>query len=229
MNDDQQEAVSNKAIAVNTQKIADFYQKAISQHGDRSLMAARWSSQEKALLIHEGISNLPQQNWADLHTVLDIGSGQGYFLSFLREKRGFEGKYTGLELLPEFDKIAKEVYSNDPQAEFICAEFLAYQFGARKFDWVFSIGSLSPKKPDQEAFDLAFTEKMAGLANKGFSLFLNDLKYIAPSRLEQVPDLAVHDVDKFAGDLEKRFPGSKASIVHYPKEPSQHTFVHLGL
>ena len=80
MNDDRQDVVLDKQIPVDTEKIADFYQKAIAQHGDRSLMAARWSSQEKALTIHEGISNLPQQNWPQLQSFLDIGSGQGYFL-----------------------------------------------------------------------------------------------------------------------------------------------------
>ena len=35
MNDNRQGSVSDKAIAVDTQKIADFYQEAIAKHGDR--------------------------------------------------------------------------------------------------------------------------------------------------------------------------------------------------
>lgn len=35
MNDDGRGAVSDRAIAVDTQKIADFYQEAIAKHGDR--------------------------------------------------------------------------------------------------------------------------------------------------------------------------------------------------
>ncbi|MDY6803182.1 MAG: class I SAM-dependent methyltransferase [Cyanobacteriota bacterium] len=229
MNDYRQNTLSERAIALNAKKNADLYQKAISQHGARSLLGAAWTSEERACFVHEGITNLPQQNWPELETVLDIGSGQGYFLSFLREKRGFRGKYIGMELLPEFDKIAKEVHSNDPQADFICADFLKYQFGDRKFDWIFSIGSLSPKKPDQEAFDLVFTEKMAQLANKGFSVFLNDLKYTAPSIIEQVPDAAYHNVEKFAENLQKRFPSSEILVIHYPHETSKDTLVHLIL
>lgn len=220
---------SEAAMVAEPEKITQFYQKAIEKHGDRSLMAARWSSEEKALSLYQGISHLPQHNWQEIQSVLDIGSGQGYFLQFLREQQHFQGKYVGLEFLPEFDRVAKQLYGHDPQAEFVCGEFLSYPFPGQTFDWIFSIGSLSPKKKDQESFDRAFTDKMAQLANRGFSLFLNDIKYIAPSRLEQAPDLAVHNVDRFAADLEQRFPGSQVSIVHYPQKPSQHSFVHVVL
>ena len=229
MNDDGRGAVSDREIAVDTQIIEDVYHKIIAERGDRSIEAVGWLSEESALLVYEGISNLPQQNWAELQTVLDIGSGQGYFLSFLREKRGFRGKYIGLELLPEFDRIARDVYSNDPRSEFICAEFLAYPFDSQKFDWIISIGSLGLRQPDGDAFDRAFTDKIARFANRGFSLYLNDAKYTNPSRLEERPDLAVHNVEQFAEDLEKRFPSCWVSIVHCPQKPSQKAIIHVVL
>ena len=229
MNDDGRDAVSDKAIAVDTQIIADFYYKIIAERGDRSIEAVGWLSEESAFAIYEGISNLPQQNWSDLQTVLDIGSGLGNFLQFLRQKRRFQGNYIGLEFLPEFYRVAKEVYSNDPHSEFIHAEFLAHPFDNQTFDWIFSIGSLGIKQPDSDAYDRAFTDKMAGLANRGFSLYLNDAKYTNPSRLERRPDLAVHNVERFAEDLEKRFPGCRVSIVHCPQKPSQKAIIHVVL
>lgn len=161
--------------------------------------------------------------------MLDVGSGQGHLLPFLTAQRGFAGRYTGLELLPSFHNTASELYGHHSHAEFICAEFLAHDFGAAKFDYVLSLGGLSVKQPRQDEYDRAFCKKMAGLAHYGISLYLNDAKQMRPGRLEAVPDLVAHDIPQFVAMLEKELAPVGIEVTHYPEPSSQNTMIHVEL
>jgi SAM-dependent methyltransferase len=52
-------------------------------------------------------------------SILDIGCGFGDFLNYLREN-GFKGKYTGIDIVPEFIDICKDRF---PEAEFKVMDF----------------------------------------------------------------------------------------------------------
>ena len=62
-------------------------------------------------------------------------------------------------MLIAFHKIASKKYEQDNQAQFIYDEFLEYDFGSQKFDWVFSLGSLRVNQENLHEQDLAFCKK----------------------------------------------------------------------
>ena len=132
----------------------------------------------------------------------------------------------GIEVLDFFHKKAVELYGNQTHTNFIHGEFLNYDFGGKKFDWVFSLGSLSVKQIQQEKHDLVNCRKMIDLANYGISIYLNDIHQMKPGRLEEVPDLAGHDIPKFVSMLEEKLKVSKIEVIHFPSIDSQKTIIH---
>lgn len=60
----------------------------------------------------------------EIRTILDVGCGFGDLLGFLR-RRGWEGRYTGIDLMEEFTEAARALYKNDPGALFICGDLQA--------------------------------------------------------------------------------------------------------
>lgn len=212
-------------FSFDSNKVQDFYDRYIEGYG----IKAGWATQEDAINTYKQASSCSAQVWSNFESVLDAGSGQGHFMEFLRQKRNFTGKYTGIELLEILHKDAVSLYGKFSNTDWIHGEFLRHNFGSDKFDWVFSMGSLGVKQLPQKDCDLAFCGKMIELARYGISIFLNDVKYMRPGRLKEVPDLAAHDIDEFASMIQKNFAVSEIEIKHYPEERSQPTMVHVIL
>ncbi len=212
-------------FSFDSNKVQDFYDRYIEGHG----IKAGWATQDDAINTYKQASSCSAQVWSDFESVLDAGSGQGHFMDFLRQKYSFTGKYTGNEIVEILHKEAVNIYGEFENTDWIHGEFLSHDFGSDKFDWVFSLGSLGVKQIPQKDCDLAFCTKMIELARYGISIFLNDVKHMRPGRLEEVPDLAAHDIDKFASMIQENFTGSKIEIKHYPEQWSQPTMVHVIL
>ena len=217
--------MSKNALPVEIDRIHLFYQEYINKYG----VSAGWSTRQSAENAYIAGSSCANQNWPNFRSVLDVGSGEGHFLSFLRSKCGFIGQYTGIELLPFFYEKSIELYGKQDKAEFICAEFLAHDFGTKKFDWVVSLGALAVKQKQQKEYDLAFCRKMISLARYGISIYLNDINQMKPGRLEKVPDLAAHDIDLLTSMLKKECYFSNIDVLHYPLSSSQNTMIHLTI
>ncbi len=212
-------------LLVKADKIYNFYDKYVKDHG----VSSGWATLEDATNSYREASNCSAQRWNEFEKVLDVGSGQGHLLDFLRQERGFAGCYTGIEILDFFHEKAIELYGGRNDAQFIHGEFLNYDFGSETFDWVVSLGSFSVKHPEQQECDLAFCRKMIQLARYGVSIFLNDINNMRPGRLEEVPELAAHDIAEFSSMLQQNFEISKVDIKHYPDEQSQPTMLHIIL
>lgn len=211
--------------SLDTDKIYNFYDKYVKEHG----IDAGWATESDAANAYNEVSNCPNQAWNSFQSVLDVGSGQGHLLPFLREERGFTGNYTGIEILDFFHEKAISLYGEMPNARFMCDEFLSHDFSDKHFDWVVSLGSFSVKQPNQEEWDRVFCRKMLELANYGVSIFLNDIHHMRPGRLEEVPDLAAHDIDKFVAMIQQTFKVSDVEVKHYPDEKAQPTMIHITL
>lgn len=212
-------------LSLDTDKIYSFYDQYVKNHG----INAGWANWEDAKNSYNEASNCSHQTWSEFNSVLDVGSGEGHLLPFLRQERGFTGSYTGIELLDFLHEKAVELYGNMSNANFIYGEFLSHDFASDKFDWVVSLGSFSVKQLRQDEFDLAFCQKMIHLDKYGVSIFLNDINNMRPGRLEEVPDLAAHDISNFVSMIEKNFTPSKVEVKHYPDNNSQPTMVHIIL
>ena len=210
------------------ESIHEFYRNKIKKYslGDPE-QSVGWSSKESALDCYFHSLNYPCQRWREFQEVLDIGSGQGSLLTVLRTERNFTGTYTGIELMREFYQNAIERFKVDPKAIWICNDFLIHDFKDKKFDWILSLGSFSVKSSQQKQRDIATVRKMVELARYGFTIFLNDSEQMRPGRLEEVPDLAVHNIPEFVDLIKKITKVAKVETVHFPKPTSQKTLVHV--
>lgn len=132
-------------------------------------------------------------DWTQVDSVLDVGSGEGHLLGALRD-HGFCGAYLGVELLEGPHRAAVKRYGGDRDATFVCADFEAFDLGETTFEWVFSLGSLGVRQPDQAASDRRALGRMVAAAGKGLVLYANDLSRVPPARLNDMPDLAAHDL-----------------------------------
>lgn len=95
------------------------YRALFKQHGANA-HAVQWSSTATQRNRFRVLSEILEPN----ETVIDVGAGLGDLLSFLREERGFVGRYTGLDLVPEFVTHARERYQSDKSAIFSVANVL---------------------------------------------------------------------------------------------------------
>lgn len=95
------------------------YRALFEQHG-ATASAVQWSSTETQKNRFRVLSEITQPE----ERVVDVGSGLGDMLSFLREEQGFVGRYTGLDLVPEFVAHARARYESDNQASFSVANVL---------------------------------------------------------------------------------------------------------
>ena len=69
-------------------------------------------------------------------SLLDIGCGFGDFVDYLESKK-IKFDYTGIDINPEFVKIAKELHPKE-KFDYRDIEVNPYK---KKFDWVFAIGT----------------------------------------------------------------------------------------
>lgn len=217
--------MSNSNLSTKTDKINHFYQEYVRKYG----ISAGWSTKQSAENAYRAASSYSDQHWHDFESVLDVGSGDGHFLSFLRSHCGFRGQYTGIELLSFFYENAVDFYGRQDGVEFIHADFLNYEFGVKKFDWVFSLGSLAVKQEQQEERNLTVCRKMISLAKYGLSIYLNDTHQMAQEKRDGVLGLATHEVGIFTSMLKQECDVANIEVIHYPLSSSQDTMIHLTL
>lgn len=214
-----------KKLPVDIECISDFYNRGISNFGAHAIQAVCWSSSELALQCYYAVSQSKLQDWNQIHSVLDFGSGQGHLLPFIRQMRGFRGQYLGVELIPEFHDVAMQLYATDKNAKFICTEFLSHGFQNQIFDWVISLGSFGVAQPQQEKSDITKIRKISTLARRGFSIYLNDV-----NKMASVPkDLAAHDLDKFSSLILDQHPDAQIDLAWFPTPESYQSVIHVLL
>lgn len=101
-------------------------------------------------------------------SILDVGCGQGTLNGFLKKKFS-NFQYTGIDITPKMIQYAKEAY---PDAEFICDDFLTYNF-TKKYDWVIAAGTFNVKvEGDQLDYFRTALQKMYDVSNRGVSFTL---------------------------------------------------------
>jgi SAM-dependent methyltransferase len=82
-------------------------------HG-ASHQAVQWSSRETQERRFDVLCDVIGPN----DSVLDVGSGLGDLLGYLRQRKGFTGRYLGLDFVPGFVAHGREVYAGDSGARF---------------------------------------------------------------------------------------------------------------
>ena len=212
----------NQRGFVDSDKINTFYERYTQKHGTTN----GWPSLKIAHDVYIGASNCPTQKWTEFQSLLDVGSGEGHLLPFLRKHRVFTGQYTGLELLTSSHQKAVKLYGNQDQVNFINAEFLTYPFmDCQKFDWVVSLGSLGIRQESPEKHDLAFCQKMLDLARYGISIYLNDQDNLNIERAPEFPEIVYHNVSEFTAMLKQICSHLKVEVTNYPTANTKDTIL----
>lgn len=96
--------------------IADLrshYEALLDTHGV-SPHAVQWSSKESQKQRFEALARYIEPT----ESVIDLGSGLGDALTYLRRDAGFVGLYRGLDLVPRFVDAARRSHADDPRASF---------------------------------------------------------------------------------------------------------------
>ena len=177
------------------ERIQNFYRTKPSLSNDSfsikelEYLAVGWRTGDSAKETYKAAASYPFRVCSEIKSILDVGSGLGGLLGFLRNSMGFEGRYLGIEILEEFDSYAKNIYKEDTMASFVCEDFLSFCFEDNSYDWAFSLGSLSVHQEEQEYENMMTVRKMSALSNFGFSIFLNDA--------DKCKNLKGHNIENF--------------------------------
>ncbi|NES05139.1 MAG: class I SAM-dependent methyltransferase [Okeania sp. SIO2F4] len=121
-----------------------------------------WGCYENQYQGFQLATNLVNIDWSSTNiSILDIGCGYGALARYLREKKGFQGKYTGIDILTTFSEKASELQGNDNRNYFISGDALSYNWKDSKYDFVVSLGTLSvnydyPEPYGKESLEFAF-------------------------------------------------------------------------
>jgi SAM-dependent methyltransferase len=98
-------------------------------------------------------------------SVIDLGCGLGDLLGYLRQSRGFQGRYLGLDFVPEFVSHAARAHADDESARFAELDITRDALPA-DYDVVVTSGMFNNRVDDNWSFLLATVERMFGAARK---------------------------------------------------------------
>jgi SAM-dependent methyltransferase len=162
----------------------EFYRKRVEDFGF-SRQADGWTS-EKMSSMYYGLADkvfldeIKNENKDEHFTLLDVGSGNGFYYRHLRDKGYLNSmSYTGLEITELAAKQAKE---NNSEANFIHGDLMSAETLneklAEKYDFVTAIGTFAVVEglTDDERTNYAksFVRRLFNLAKKGVAIVLHD-------------------------------------------------------
>lgn len=100
-------------------------------------------------------------------SVLDVGCGLGDFLDYLRQ-RGFAGRYTGVDLVPELIEAARVRHDDQASAvSFIVADILDPDLSLKAQDYVIASGLFDYRTPDSAARLPRTVRRLYDLCHRG--------------------------------------------------------------
>jgi SAM-dependent methyltransferase len=132
-------------------------------------------------------------------SILDVGCGFGDLLSFLSETINYTGKYTGIDITPEFISVSQNKF---PFTDFRVLDILQEEI-TEQWDYVVLSGTLNINIGEMHwDFVKAMISKMFALSTKGvtFDFISSD----ADSRYEYLYRARYNEVVDFCKTLTKR-------------------------
>jgi len=157
---------------VSYENLYKFYPEKLKANGNSSERAVGWNSPESQLSRFKAIYHYLKDD--KRASVIDLGCGLGDLYGYLKEK-GFEGKYLGIDLVPEMVEAASDKY---PEAEFKLADIMEEDL---KADYLVGSGIMSVKisqQDDQWQWVQRLIKRMFELADKAAIFNFLDSKYI---------------------------------------------------
>lgn len=171
---------------LDSEHIKKHYQNLFKEFG-KTPSALQWRSEETQIKRFEILAEISP----DLGNVLDVGSGFGDLLNFLRYNKSFKKRYCGIDHVPEFIEESRKIYNEDPLAEFHLLNIEEDPFPSG-FDTLLLSGVFNNKRSQNEVFQHHLLTKMFTSAKKQVAInclstyvdyFSSDLYYTDPLRL----------------------------------------------
>jgi cyclopropane fatty-acyl-phospholipid synthase-like methyltransferase len=98
-------------------------------------------------------------------SLIDLGCGLGDLLGYLRQSRGFYGRYLGLDFVPEFVQHARQSYRSDGAASFAELD-ISKDALPGGYDVIVTSGMFNNRIDDNWSFLLQTVQRMFGAAKK---------------------------------------------------------------
>ena len=119
---------------------------ALLDHYGPGHRAVQWSSIDAQIRRFAVLSDVVTTS----ASVMDVGCGLGDLLSYLRDERGFKGRYMGLDFVPEFIEHATRHHVGDEQVSFRVFD-ARYEGFPRGYDVILISGAFNNLVSDRES------------------------------------------------------------------------------
>lgn len=97
-------------------------------------------------------------------TFLDIGSGLGFFIDYIKVNKISAAEYLGIDLIQQFVDYSKIAY---PSCNFIQGNFISEKFTlTKKYNYVFALGVLVSNMSNYEIYLFEFIKKMLSFSKE---------------------------------------------------------------
>ncbi len=131
--------------------LSNAYRRLLSEQNDPSRQVG-WTDRLQQLVAFEVLAGVGDILGLEAPSVLDVGCGLGDLLAYLRG-RGFSGRYTGVDLVPEMVEAARarHVAQQDPgsqNATFLIADILDSRLALEPHDYVIASSLFDYRTPD---------------------------------------------------------------------------------
>jgi SAM-dependent methyltransferase len=123
--------------------LRQVYRRLLREQDDPSRQVG-WMDRLQQLVAFEVLAGVGDLCGPGAPSVLDVGCGLGDFLRYLRG-RGFAGRYTGVDLVPELVEAARSYH---PRVTFIVADILDTELALEPHDYVVASGLFDYRTPD---------------------------------------------------------------------------------
>ena len=198
-----------------------------------------WSSVAVQLEAFEIATNLSWINWDENTSVLDVGCGYGRLLDFLISRKSYQGKYSGIDIIPEFIEKAIQIHNNESEkteSQFLLGDFLEQTLDKEKFDVIICLGGLGvnqdyPEPVGQKSLEYAqkLISKIVHLSTVAISLYFPNADQILTTKRK--PRMAYYkrsDIEKMLLDAcGQRCQDMKFNS--YPTQKDRRTIVQVRL
>jgi trans-aconitate methyltransferase len=146
-------------------RITSFYQDSLNQFGEADARSVHWIDEHNQVVRFEVL--LAVQDISH-KKILDVGCGLGDLYKLIKEKN-IETDYTGIDIIADFIRLAKEKY---PQARFLKQDI--FDIHKEQFDVVLASGALSFKVTDNNEYYKDMIKKMYELAKESVAFNMLD-------------------------------------------------------
>lgn len=163
--------------------LSDAYRRLLNEQDDPSRQVG-WMDRLQQLLSFEVLASVGELNGSRALSVLDVGCGLGDFFDYLL-RRGFVGRYTGIDLLPEYIETARarhliKLGKSRPHVSFIVADILDPNLALEPHDYVIASGLFDYRTPDSDERLRRTVRRLFDLCRRGMAW--NVLNVAPPDR-----------------------------------------------